>query len=198
MYYGFLPESYRNIMHLKSHIKQTKISTQRGFTLLELLLSMVIIMVIGSVILTIFFSALRGSDKAQSLITLRQKGNFALTQMVKSIRFSENIANFSACSTSQASTELQIVSSSDHEVTTYSCGNGNIASSSATKTYFLLETNNNITLKACSFTCGVQQPSFTPYATISFNLVPTSKKDSTSPDVLQQFKTTVFLRNAIE
>lgn len=169
----------------------------KGFTLIELLISMVIIMLIGSVILTIFSSTLRGTDRAQSIITLRQKGNYALSQMVKSIRFAEDISNISACS-SNPSSQLQIVSSSDHEMTTYSCGNGKIASSSADKTYYLLETNTNITLKSCSFTCGVQQPYFTPFVTISFTLVPTLKKDSTSTDVLQDFTTTVFLRNTVE
>ena len=56
---------------------------QKGFTLVELLVVAGIFVTISTVILSIFVISLRGSSKSDYILTMKQNGNFAASQMVK-------------------------------------------------------------------------------------------------------------------
>jgi type II secretory pathway pseudopilin PulG len=62
---------------------------QKGFTLVELLTSTIVLVVIGSVITGVIVSSLRGSNKANNIENIRQVGNYALNQMAKNIQYAQ-------------------------------------------------------------------------------------------------------------
>jgi len=161
----------------------------RGFTLIELLISITIIMLVGTMIIVVFFSVLRGTNKSQVLISIRQNGNFALSQMSREIRQAEQ----AVCSLSSDS--VQITSARDQSVTTYQCTPTNISSGSS----FLLD-ETQVRPMECSFTCGIRPPLDIPSVTIRFSLTSAGdtslpEKQLVSPTI---FTTTVLLRNTPE
>lgn len=58
----------------------------KGFTLIELLAMMVVLGVIGGVVAGILFSSLRATNKTNTLTTIRQNGNYAVSQVSKMIK----------------------------------------------------------------------------------------------------------------
>ena len=63
----------------------------RGFTLIEISVSIAVISLLGLLILTIFSNSLRGGNKAQIILTIKQNGQTILENMDKTIRGSDNI-----------------------------------------------------------------------------------------------------------
>ena len=63
------------------------ISGNKGFTLVEVLVVMVIVLVVGSTIIGVLFAAARNSNKASSLDVVKRNGNYAIEQMAKTIRY---------------------------------------------------------------------------------------------------------------
>lgn len=59
---------------------------KKGFTLVELLVVLAILVTIGSIISAILYSAFRGSGKATTTEIVRQNGDYAMTQMTKLIK----------------------------------------------------------------------------------------------------------------
>lgn len=64
---------------------------KKGFTLIELLVVIAILSIAGALILTIFTSSLRGSNKSQIVSSIKQNGQSVLETMDKAIRDSDNI-----------------------------------------------------------------------------------------------------------
>jgi prepilin-type N-terminal cleavage/methylation domain-containing protein len=62
---------------------------QKGFTLVEMLASIIVIAAISSVIAGIITSSLRGSNKTNAVETIRQNGNYALDQISKNIEYAQ-------------------------------------------------------------------------------------------------------------
>lgn len=173
-----------------------KKSSQAGFTFIELLISMMIIMLIGSIILVVFFSALRGTNRSQSIITLRQNGNYALSQMTKDIRQAASISNEADCTESETDS-ITIVSATDYRETTYQCSEESIASVSASQTYYLLDSSDATTVSSCAFSCGRQEATELPFVKIRFTLTTPQSDVSHTVDPFT-FSSTVTLRNAAQ
>jgi type II secretory pathway pseudopilin PulG len=188
-----------NGLQLVKKIKKSFLSlpTSPGFTLIELLISMAIFMLIGTLILIVFSSAIRGSDRSQSLISLRQNGSYALTQISRSIRQAEAITNVSykECSQPSGHTALSIVSAFDHQVTTFSCSETNISSESARGITEFLDNSDTTTVSSCTFSCGTET-SGTQFVTVSIKLLPTAENAAADNRSPLDFTTTVYLRNS--
>ena len=75
-----------SIINRKSH---------RGFTLNELLVVIVVLLVVGSILISVLISSLRGTNKVSSLDNVRTRGNYALEQMSKMIRYSQSCGGVS-------------------------------------------------------------------------------------------------------
>jgi type II secretory pathway pseudopilin PulG len=71
--------------------KREKQTFQKGFTLIELLASTVVIVTVGVIIVAIIISALRGTNKTNTLTTARQNGTYATSQIAKMLRFARSI-----------------------------------------------------------------------------------------------------------
>lgn len=63
----------------------------RGFTLMELLVSIAVLSVIGVIFLVVFSNSLRGGNKAQIVLAIKQNGQAVLETIDKTIREADNV-----------------------------------------------------------------------------------------------------------
>lgn len=64
--------------------------SEKGYTLIELLAVMVVVVIVGTIIAGIIVSSLRGSNKSTNVNDIRENGNFALSQISKMISFAKS------------------------------------------------------------------------------------------------------------
>lgn len=169
------------------------ISSPKGFSLIELLVVAGVFVTISTIILSIFVIALRGSQKSEYLLTMKQNGNFASSQMVKQIRYAESIVSPSSCLPTVTQSSITIASLANNGQTTFSCPTSpseGIASNSAS----LIDTN-RVAVASCSFTCTQQTLSDPPTVTIRFTLTPKGTNALFENTGSIPFETSVTLRN---
>src|SRR5581483_2454097 len=104
-----------------------------GFTILELLVVISIMVIIGSLISGILFSTLRGTNKTKITNAVSQNGNYAMSVMTDIIRSSTNVVSGGATCASASPTPAQTIALSrlDGGITTLSCTGNTVASVSA-------------------------------------------------------------------
>lgn len=68
---------------------ELRIKNNRGYTLVELLAVIVIMVVVGSIVATIIVNSLRGTSKTNVLNSVRQNGNYTILQMSKMIAYAQ-------------------------------------------------------------------------------------------------------------
>src|SRR3989344_828205 len=66
----------------------------RGFTLVEMLAAVIVLAAIGSIISGIVTTSLRGSNKTNEIETIRQNGNYALSQVSQNIAYAQVFNGF--------------------------------------------------------------------------------------------------------
>ncbi len=153
-----------------------------GYTLIELLAVMVVLIVVGAVVGQILFSVLRGTNKANTLSDVNQNGNYAISQiskMIRSAQFFDGVTILvgnpavptleTNCTTSITNASSVEITSFDGGTTTFSCPPSptptppyvpTISSSSAllTNASSLLDTSSveidTSSPNACYFTCS--------------------------------------------
>lgn len=169
---------------------------EKGFTLVELLISMIILITVGTIMVSILTSSLRAGNKSQVINDVRQNGNYAITQMSKMIAYAKVFNGLSTTGSNYVTTCDGLISytyiqitSFDNSVTSFSCGASAIYSNGSPLT------NNSVSLKAnsCSFTC-IKTASGPPIIDIKFTL----QKGANSLIENQSsipFETSVTLRN---
>lgn len=182
-----LSNTKRNFSFPTSHF-----SSQRGYTLIELLTVIGILSVIGVIVVSVVFISLRGSQKSDKLETVRQGGDTALSQMVRSIRYAKTLNTPASCVPAVNSSSITITSLQDNGQTTYSCNANTISSNSAS----LIDTN-AVSVTACSFTCSQQRVSDPPTIQIQFSLSAKNSNSFTETQATIPFQTSVTLRNYI-
>ena len=169
---------------------------EKGFTLVELLVSMIILITVGTIMVSILVSSLRTGNKSQAINEVRQNGNYAITQMSKTISYakifnglSNDGTNFlTTCDGSTPYKYIQ-VTSFDNSVTSFSCGDSAILSNGSPLT------GSDVSLKAnsCSFIC-TKTASGPPIIDIKFTL-----QEGVNSLIENQsfipFETSVTLRN---
>lgn len=170
---------------------------QKGFTLVEMLAVMIVFVVIGSFVTAILITSLRGNNKTNTITAVRQNGNYALSQMAKTVRNARYLVSPASCGTISAPTVTQTLQLKDPDgnVITYDCSSGtNITSNSAN----LLDTT-AVSLASCKFTCGQDRLIDQPEIGISFSLkqvnASTQFADLTASASAIEFSTSVVLRN---
>jgi prepilin-type N-terminal cleavage/methylation domain-containing protein len=174
-------------------LEQKYIKLLKGFTLIELLMGIGIFTIIATATLTVLFVTLRVSKKTDSLVQLRQSGNFTLSQVSRSIRFAKSLDSPASCVTTLNSQSVTITSLQDNSQTTFACTSGAIPSI-ASNSSNLIDTSKYI-VSECSFKCT--QPSLNVPPTIDFsftlNTLNTSGLMESGGNIL--FQTSVTLRN---
>lgn len=180
---------------------------QNGFTLVEMLVVILVFTTISAIVIAILTTTFQGNNKTNALNLIQQNGNYAMTQVVKSIRNASTLIAPYPCGTVSSPTATSSVSLRfpDGSTSTFSCndslGHTTLASNGAA----LIDTS-SVTVSSCSFTCGqatingTVSPSSNPIIGVTFSL---QSKNSNGFADLQasasaiQFQTSVVLRNLL-
>lgn len=189
-------ESHMQVLHKKKTSYQ-----QAGFTLIELLAVIVVFVAVGGIIVAIITAVLRGNNKTNTLNSLQANGDYAISQMTKSMRNATTLLSPFPCgviNTPTATTAVQLAFP-DGSVTTFSCKDSSNAANITSNSASLINTN-AVTVTACSFTCGQNSPSDYPIIGINFSLQAknaNSLVESTASLSAVQFQTSIVIRNLI-
>jgi len=198
--------------NIKCQILNVKFS--KGFTLVEMLASVIVLVAIGAIVTGMISSSLRGVNKTGTIENIRQNGNYVLNQISKDIAYAQSldgtntgfntytdpnnaIRHYTSCPPSPPAFTKIIVRSANNILTEYNCG-GSTPSDS------VLTTNNgtslidavSVSLMNCSFSC-TQASSGVPIIGISFTLGPSNLKSLPENNAQSSitFKTSVTMRN---
>lgn len=181
--------------------------SSEGFTLVELLAVIVVLIAIGSIIGAILFSSLRGSTKTNAITNVKHNGGFAISQMAKMVRDAKSLEYPRPCVVVSPTpvptvTEVTIVNF-DGGQTTFICndttgGDATIASQSGSDTPISLLDTKAVSLTSCYFTCTQTSLSDFPSISIFFSLQANSGgslvEQLAAPSSIP-FETSVSLRN---
>jgi prepilin-type N-terminal cleavage/methylation domain-containing protein len=163
-----------------------------GFTLVEMLAVVSIFVVVGGIAMTILVASFRTGHKTDIITLAQQNGNYALSQMAKTLRNARRIVTPFPCVT-PVNTDTVTVITPDNEQVTYACLPDTIASNGAS----LLDIN-TVNLVTCSFVCSQFSQSDLPIITISFTLKEQSNSGLAEQKVSSNtvgFQTSVVIRN---
>lgn len=165
-----------------------------GFTLIEVLVVMLVLVTVGSIILSIFIIALTGASKTRSQQIVRENGNSAISQITRQIQYAKRFNyvqvggegegnTFSDCVGSDVEKYTAVsISSFDDNDTLFACVDvpdgtetvRTIASQGAT-----LVNTKKVFVKECYFTC--QQNSIAEPPTIGIHLELTPLNSQKNP-----------------
>lgn len=165
-------------------------ATHKGFTLIEILTVISILVVIGTICVSIITITFRGTKKTDLLNFARQNGDSALSQMVKSIRFASSLNYPTACTPTTTTSYITVTSLTDDQQTTYSCANSTISSNSAS----LFDTT-SLTVSSCSFVCSQPSTTVSPIITIQYTLTPKTTLNFAETNFSLPFQSSVTMRN---
>ena len=170
----------------------------QGFTLLEILISVGILAIVGTLIAQVVFTTAHVNKKTKILTDIKQDGNFALDVIGWMVRSAKSI---DVCEAD----ELQITHS-DNTMTTFTCVSdgvaARIASQSAAGTAYLSGGNvtlsssgdDNCALSSLAFSClpavGIKNQ-----VTVTFTLGQVGVPGSTYESGSASFQSTISMRN---
>ncbi len=166
--------------------------SEKGFTLVEVLVVSGIFIIITTVVVSIFFIILRGSKKSDSIVIVRQNGEQAMAQMVRIMRFAKSLDD--PCPLIDQSSVTITAADVAQTVYEFTCPAvftaPNFIGLNGTK----LINDATVVVDSCYFVC-TQQAGSSPTIGISFTLSKRNigglpEENSTIP-----FKSSVTLRN---
>jgi prepilin-type N-terminal cleavage/methylation domain-containing protein len=199
--------------NLKAKSEKLKVQKNcKGFTLIEILIVLGILVVVGSLITSIFYSSLRGTVKTNTATVLKQNGAYGLNRLTTVIRYGsfegispDNTAGSYSTTCSSSGTPgsyLKIRSNdSSNSLSVIACCpnnniyiNGNGACSAPEQLFDT--TSSGVRLISCQFTCRQASAINIPVIGIDFflsqyNITPGFEESTAS----QRFQTSVSLRN---
>ncbi|HYK08859.1 MAG TPA: type II secretion system protein [Candidatus Eisenbacteria bacterium] len=167
-------------------------SSKAGFTLVEMLAVVSIFVVVGGIAMTILVTSFRTGHKTDIVTLAQQNGNYALSQMSKTLRNARGIVSPFPCVTPVNTSTVTVVTPDNQQVT-YACLSNTIASNGAS----LLDVN-TVNLVSCSFVCSQFSKSDLPVITVSFTLKEQSNSGLAEQKVSSNtvgFQTSVVIRN---
>ena len=185
--------------------------SNKGYTLIELLAVIVVMVTVGGIITSILVTALRGENKTNATTQVRQNGDYAITQMYKTIAYAKSFdgisvdkVNFDTSCVPQSPpaptptpTPTQYkylkITSFDGGQTTFACENNTIASDSASTNASLVDSS-NLTVTNCYFTCSQTDIRSAPTIDINFTLTRNSAGLFENQSAIP-FETSVTFRN---
>lgn len=194
-----------------------KTFNSKGYTLVELLAVILVLVSVGGIIIAIVTTSFRGGNRSINVNQVRQEGNFALTQMSRTIRYAEGFDGVSIDGSANSYTKNCIVAvppsptpmpapikykhlkitSFDGGVITFSCKDGvldltNVISSNSDN---LISTAKvSLVEDSCYFICNQESAASSPIIDINFTLVPSNQK-FVENTLTVPFQTSVILRN---
>lgn len=172
----------------------------RGFTLLEVIVSVSIVAIVGVVISQAFFTTTTSGTKSQALQEIKQNGDYALTIMERMIHNAVRVTN--VCDASGELAPSVTIQNLDGGLTTFGCqafeSYTRIASTSGTSVVYLTDKGISLGAATCDtdsleFTC-TKDPGGATKVGIFFRLQ-TTGVGTVIQSTLPEFVTTVTLRN---
>lgn len=189
---------------------------QKGYTLIELLAVMVVLIVVGGIITSILISSLRGSNRSTSVNDVRQNGNYVLSQMSKMIAFAMTFQGISTDGTNYATDCVPApappagtptptpaaysyikVTSFDQGTTIFSCQTDPVTNQLliASNGASMVDTS-SVQVVNCFFTCSQANISTPPTLDINFTLAKNTSGLFVENNVSIPFETSITPRNA--
>lgn len=173
----------------------------KGFTLIELMVSIVILAILSAGGVNIFYRSIRGTSQLELRKTLDDKSRLILSSVSRFVRegkiVSLNGINKEACLPSGSTTgNILVLRALDDIVTTITISGGSISSSSAIGTIVL-----NPDLASYTVTQADTTPLFTWYCSggvadrMLFNFRATSVSSDGEPSVIKDYAADMILRN---
>lgn len=184
---------------MKQFVQKYTTKDQNGYTIIELLTVVGILVIISGLIAGILYSTLRGSSKTKISTTVAQNGAYALSVISDSVMSAYTITaiNGSPITDCTASPSGKIISlkKSDGSTISFSCANNTIASGSASlidTSQVKIDTSN---LSNCYFYCFQQNPYSIPIVGFGFTLTDKNTSPLLENKSSATFNTSVSLRN---
>lgn len=184
--------------------------SERGFTLIEILASIIVLSAVGYAIAGIITSSFRGANKTNVVENIRQNGKYAIDQVSKTIQYAQVFNGFSRdnviyttnCPDSFAPTPTPVVDYNYIKVTplkgspiTYHCESDTFTANGTNGTLPLIDTS-TVSLVSCTFSCIQRKSTDVPIVKINFKLKPISSSnlvEQSTPPIT--FETSVTVRN---
>jgi len=182
---------------------------EKGFTLVELLASIIVFVAVGSIVAGIVASSLRGTNKTNVIENIRQSGNYTLAQVSKNIKYAQTFNGLStdgvtyiaSCPFSVSPTPAPVTTAYSFIKVTPLNGSPIIYNCSTSPLTFtangvsLMDTD-TISLTECAIACVQTKATDVPIVKVGFKLGPKNPSglvESSSPPIL--FETSVTIRN---
>lgn len=172
-----------------------------GFTLIELLVAMGIFLTLSTVIFSIIVTVLRGAKKSDSIISVRQNGEYAIDQIVKTLRFAISLdypnpigGTMPACSSTGTIVQDVRITKVDLSQNIFSCPSSSNYPNYITFDGGMLTNSSNVVVKSCYFVC-TQNIGEMPTIGIFFNLTKVNSSSLLEGDTSIPFQSAVTLRN---
>lgn len=180
----------------------------KGYTLVELLAVIIILVSVGMIITAILVTSLRGGNKSNTTNEVRQNGNYILSQMSKMIAYAssfdgvsrDGITYVTNCSVTQPPLPTPTlapvvysyikITSFDGGQTVFSCTGSSIASNGAA-----LTNSSNLNVSSCSFYCNQSNVLASPTINISFILSKSNSGFFVENQTTIPFETSITPRN---
>jgi prepilin-type N-terminal cleavage/methylation domain-containing protein len=138
---------------MRINYQQSTINNQRGISLIEILVVIMIFAILGILISRVILVTLRGSGKSDSLVKIRENLDYSLSIIEREIRNAETISCPSA-------TQVNYTNSRGTSAS-FSCQSSRVASGSAWLT------SDEVSITACSFICTAASGHVPPSLTVS-------------------------------
>lgn len=188
-------------MRIKIHNKNTPTSyvlfrtSERGFTLLELLVTMGVFAVVGVTVVTILVTTLREVNKTNVIASVRQNGDYALTTMSRNIREAASLQNppppCGVPSAPSSDTYIQAMAG-DASTIKYQCTSNSITDVNGAD----IVDKNAVIVSGCNFYCSQDSPSQSPVIKVVFTLQANTTSNLPEKNTAPiQFQTSVVMRN---
>lgn len=207
----------KNHMIVNSKLKMQYVKLNNaGFTLVELLTSVIVLIAIGLIMVGILSQSLRGANKTDTIGNIRQNGDYVLNQMSKDISYTlsfdgkntglstDDAEYITSCPFSLSPTPVPVstqysfisVESTSNRITKYNCSGTTSATAVLSANGTPLIDANSISLQNCSLSCIQSKVTDIPIIKVSFSLGPKSPSslvENSSPPII--FETSVTMKN---
>lgn len=180
----------------KFPISNFQFSIYDGFTFVELLTAIFVMIIVGGIMGAIFISSFKGTTKATLLDSARQNGAFVLSQVEKTVRNAQTISSPPAPCTALTPTPVASLTVTDANgvSTTFACQNNTVTLNG---TSMIDATLLAIPAASCNFTCIQATSADFPTITTQFTINQAKTTSFYEQKVSIPFQSSVTLRNLI-
>lgn len=181
--------------------KISKIRSEDGFSLVEVLIAIAIIITSTTVVLAILTSSFRTSNKSTSLEIVRQNGTNALNQITKTVSYADSFVEAGSVSTcplspagSYKTIEVNVQEQGKLVKKTISCSDTDLRIRDNLSDESLLSTQVKMEPGSCNFTCAQDNEAVSPVIGVSFTLS-TGAGSTPEKKASLNFSTSIKMRN---